>query len=257
MAFFRKHWFPVAFIIIVALLVLAYAAGVRVGPGLSLTFAETLTVTDLPENAQVVIDQNRVETATGGQVMIRVAPGAHTVFVEAEGYKAWDELFVMEKGESVTLRPILIPSESVKYGLTEEEEAGAPGMLEAYVLPTSEAPLLLSGGCIEVYASENRVLARASAKGGCEIPTYLCEKESCSPTIVYPAADSIRSVFPAPGREDALVVSARNAVYVAELDPREPRLFTPLYRGDRPTALPYDKDFILVAEAGNYFKLPL
>lgn len=257
MNFIRKHWFPVALVLIISILGIAYAAGVRVGPGLTLTLAETLTVTGVPNGAEIVLDQNRVHVVKGNQAMLRVAPGTHTVFVEIEGYEPWDELFVMEKDKSVTLRPILVPSTSVKHALTEEEIATAQGAFTSYTLPTSEAPLSLAGGCIEVYTLENRVLARASTRLGCDVPQYLCEQESCSPTIVFSAPQSIRSVFALPGREDALVVSARNSVYVAELDPREPRLLTPLYRGTFPIALPFHEGFVLVSDEGDHFLLPL
>ncbi len=63
--------------------------------------------------------------------------------------------------------------------------------------------------------------------------------------------------MPFPGRDDALVVWAGTALYVVELDPREPQFVAPVFKGAIKGAAPWSATSVVVTNGTEDVELPL
>lgn len=250
-------WFLAGIVAFIALVTVLFLAGFRIGPGI-ITRAGTISVTDLPAGAALYIDEQKRVDPEDGIAEAVVLPGNHRVIIGTPDYQPWNELVAVEPGKETRLAPIFVPVKPHAGIMLPAGQADAWRRVNASVLPGSATPLPLSGGCALVSVQGNRILATPTTTPSCEPPLYLCIDGSCAPTVVLEGAESIRSLFPYPGRDDALIVALGTSLFVLELDPREPQFFAPLMRGDAPLrAAPGDEGDIVVAEGARFLKVYL
>lgn len=275
LAFMRRH---VRAILIACVLVIAlattfgYALGYRLAPGPSILKAHALTVTGLPDGTIVYVDSGRSARAANGRVSLLLTGGTHTLIAEADGYWPWNELVPVKNADvSVSALMARVPAKGGAPSLSALAGAQAEAAKTAFAsarLPTADAPLLLAGGCAKTYVSDNRIIADpVFGVASCAPPAYLCESSlasegvtalsasACSPTVIFAPVDTLRSVVPFPGRDDALLVAIGGAVYALELDPLDPRYFAPVYAGNAPVIAPENGDGVFLRDKGAYYRL--
>ncbi len=254
----KTHWFFFSFLGLIALIAILYTVGLRVGPGPSIVRVGTLLISDVPEQTEVYVDDTRRAAVVGGVARIALSPGPHTVIIAAPEAQPWSELVLIESGESFEVSPILAPTSIHGEKLAGADAEAARKAILAYKLPLKAGPLSLASGCALVYTAQNRIVAEATTTETCTTPPdYLCIGEGCATTVIFPPTGTLRSVSPLPGRDDALLVSSGNMVYVLELDPRDPRFFAPLYKGIAPIGIPGTDGKILVQDGKLFYQLSL
>lgn len=257
LAFARHHVVLLLLVLFIVLIGGVYIAGYRPGPGLTLERVGTVTVDGIPAGTSVYADLTSRGTSTGGSVSMTLLPGTHTVIVDAPDYQPWEKILSVTSSETTHISPVLVKKVPEKQSII----GGTAGLMAAAAtstLPTQSAPLVM--GCQAVYVSENRIIAdalpAASSSPACVPPDYLCSAGACEPTVVYPPADTLRSIVPFPGRTDAVVISVGEWVYVLGLDPRTPQYFAPLARGTAPVVLPESTTTVDVVDGQSVFAFP-
>jgi hypothetical protein len=257
----KSHWVVTFLIILIlALLGCVYTLGYRVGPGLSLLKAHTLTLDSLPPGALVYSDQAARGAAKGTSISLDLTPGNHTLLASAEGYQPWEEIVVVPENANVTVHALLIPKipQTVPTEqLQGAEKADALKFINAATLPSASSTLALAGGCALISVSNNRILGEATTTSGCTPPPYLCSEGDCSSTILFSPVDTIRSVVAYPHRTDAVIVSAGGMIYALEVDPRTPRTFAPLLKAVAPRLAEKPDGTILIEDIGHVYSLSL
>ncbi len=243
-------WLVVVFVVVLAI---AFFAGFRPGPGLTLVRVGTLVVADIPAETDVFVDQAYRGTSSGNPVKANLVPGTHSVIVDAPGMQPWNTVIAIEPRQDLTVSPILVPKAPERSLLVGDEADVAADAIRATVLPTEANPLIV--GCNAISISNNRVIAAPAAD--CETPEYLCSEGACSPTIVYSPPAPIRSVIPFPGRTDALLVATGEWVNVLDIDPRNPQFFAPLGRGTSPLIAAEDEDSIYLSDGDKFYSFSL
>lgn len=253
----QKYWVVVVVVVLMIAGVVAFASGVRLGPG-GITQAGTLEVRNLPENARVFLDEAKMLGVSQGTAKAMVTPGVHSVIVDVEGMQPWNELVELSSKEVSLLWPLQVPKTVLRERVPEEQLVSARATLRATVVPTPTAPLVL-GECVSVWVSGGRILAKTD----CEAPSFLvCEAAqlqadgTCPAAIIFSPSGAVHSVIPFPGRDDALVVAAGSLSYVIELDPRKPQFFAPIAKSAVKLA-PLDADTILMEENGTVYRIAL
>jgi hypothetical protein len=260
LSFAKNYW--ALLVVALALIVLAagFFAGYRIGPGFTLVESGTVALRSMPPGTQVFLDLSRRHAVdAAGATSFRLSPGAHTIIVDAEGFQPWNELFQVQSATTTTLSPILVPVEVRAKELTGGEKTAAKALIFSTKLPSKDRPLVVADGCAAVYASANKIIAEATSTPGssCAAPEFLCEGGACAPTFVYVPAETLRSIVPYPGREDALIVASGGLIYVIELDPREPQFFAPLFKGAFAAAASWSPISVAGTDGTSAFEIPL
>ncbi len=245
-SFLSRWWLLIAIVVIVTAIVLFFLTGFRIGPGASIVRVGTLVLEDVPAGASVYVDEAYSRTSGGGLVRIGMLPGNHVVIVSVEGAQPWNELITIASDAETIARPIIIPVKVTVAPIPAEDTAKAAADVSKTKLPTLQAPLTLAGGCALVYVSGKNIVAEASTTPTCTPPPYLCVEEGCGPTAVMTPVENINSVLPYPGRDDVLVISVGQTLFVLELDPRAPQFFAPLLRGTNPRAASWSDGSVVV-----------
>lgn len=249
-ALLKKYSFLIAVLLIAALSFLAFINGYRVGPGGIPVKAGVITFNDLPAGTVIYLDAIKEHVIEDANATFYVLPNTHSVIVDAEGFQPWHELVSISSGEERTLAPIFVSRLIVKKEIAAEDQTRAYQALYAPNLPTAQQPLSLSEGCMQVYTSQNRILATSSDDAACATPEFMCAEgtEACTPTVVMEPTEPLRNVIAYPGRDDALIVASGSTVYVLEIDPREPRFFAPLTKGTGIRVAPWSETSIIVSD---------
>ena len=235
----KQYWFVLACGVLILIVVLAYFSGYRIAPGGAMVKVGTISIEHVPEGAVVYLDEVRNHTVTGSSTSMNVLPGAHTVIVGTDDFQPWNELVTIEEGVTLHVTPLLVKKiENIEpKDISSGDMAVATRAMSASILPREATPLVLANGCISVYVSGNRILAKRTDTSDCTPPPYLCTDEgiqengTCLPTIIFEPGEALRSLITYPERDDALILASGGLAYVIELDPRAPRFFAPLAKG--------------------------
>ncbi len=258
LAALKSYWILILIVVLFAAGLIGYFAGYRLDQG-GITRVGTLVLTGLPDGTAVYLDQARRVYASDGTAHSDFLPGTHSVIVDSPGNQPWNELFTISPSEQTTLAPIFVPVTLAARPLSGEDAARGLALVRAAKLPTKAAPLTLADGCTLLYASGARLIADAATSSCAVLPEYLCAPDAagCASTIVYSAAEPIRSVAAFPGRDDALVVVTGHLVFVLEVDPREPQFFAPLFKGPTIGAAPYSASSTVITNGTTVVEIEL
>lgn len=245
-SFLKQWWLLITIIVVVTAIVLFFLTGFRIGPGVSIVRVGTLVLEEVPAGASVYVDEAYNRVSAGGVVRIDMLPGSHVVIVSASGAQPWNELITIVSDTETIARPVIVPVKVTVASIPAEDTAKAAAVVSKTKLPTLQAPLTLAGGCALVYVSGKNIVAEASTTATCTPPPYLCVEAGCSPTAIMTPVEKINAVMPYPGRDDVLVISVGQTLFVLELDPRAPQFFAPLLRGTNPRAAPWSDSSVVV-----------
>lgn len=245
-SFLKRWWLLITIVVVVTAIVLFFLTGFRVGPGLTIVRVGTLVLEDVPSGASVYVDEAYNRVSAGGVVRIAMLPGSHVVIISATGAQPWNELVTIASDTETIARPVIVPVKVTVRTVASEDTATAAATVSKAKLPTLQAPLTLAGGCALVYVSGKNIVAEASTTATCTPPPYLCVEEGCGPTAIMTPVEKINAVLPYPGRDDVLVISVGQTLFVLELDPRAPQFFAPILRGTNPRAAPWSDGSVVV-----------
>jgi hypothetical protein len=249
-AFFKKYRYTSVisgvFILILVITVTLFSLGYRMGPGLLIQQAGTLSIPDVRPGATIFIDHEYSGQSATSSTKAMLTPGNHLVIVSTDEYQPWNELVEITTGVTTNVNPIYVPKIVTPKQLAKDAEARAQGVMLSYMLPTAENPLMMKGGCAKVYTDYDRIIAVGTTTATCTAPAYLCQDRVCNPTIIFSSSEPLSSVIGFPGRDDVLVVSGGARSFVLELDPRTPEFFAPLVHAKGAKAAPWTEHSILV-----------
>lgn len=242
-------------ILLLAALLGGYTAGYRVGPGLSIVKAGTLVIPNLPANTSIYVDSKlRSVVRDGGEYHTRLVPGTHAVIVDALNMTPWHEAVTLAADGATTVSPVLIATSPSGTILKGPERDAALAAIAGTKIPTELAPL--RAGCTDVYVSQNRLIGRL-APGCTPVPAYLCEAGECAATVLLEPVDTITSVVLYPERTDTLLFTVGDWIYVLDIDPREPRFFTPYLRRNAPLLGPATAEGILIRDEKHVYQFTI
>ncbi len=180
------------------------------------------------------------------------------VYAIKPGYLPWGKTINFEDYEKVTINPFLLPhtADSLEVSKDTKEFDSIRSMAFEYDRPTKENPLESMGGKQKVWLEKNKVVVSWSGQVE-ERPEYFCTPECSSLITVFEPIDPIRTVYFYKDRDDVLVASLGEGVYVFEIDTRFNQNMHPLYGGDIPRFVSTDQQTGYVVERDQIFKINL
>lgn len=255
----KSYWLLILFLVLTIGLCVGYMFGYRLDQG-GITRAGTLEITGVPVGSSLYIDAARVIPVTGPKTSLSLTPGTHSIIVQTQKYLPWNEIFTITQATTTHLVPILLTEKPRGKALAGAEASAALERIRMSTIPTEQAPLIVADGCARVYLSGTHIVSERATTTPCtNPPPYLCnaDTDTCAPVIVYSPKGPIRSIIPFPGRQDALVVSAGNLVYVVELDPRAPQYFSTIFKGPTIGVIPGASSTVIVSNGTQVVEVSL
>ncbi len=199
-----------------------------------------------PEPDTSVFVGNELKNVSGffnKEVLITdLKPDQYLVLATNDTFWPWAKVVDVKEGEVEALVPLLVPK------VIETDEVLKTDSLRK-TLTAVFATTTVSASPSKVGTSTPGALVRKNVKiwhegpklyaqwlGSKEAaPEYYCNTGICSkPIEVFEAYVPIRSIDFYPYRDDAIILTLDNGVYVIEIDRRPTQNFYPLYRGVNP-----------------------
>lgn len=222
--------------LIVGVLVVAvsfYVLGWRFD-GFGIVRGQVVTITDLPPNAVVYLNNIRLGEAGGEIKTLRVTPGTHTIIVEAGNRWPWQEEIVVSKESGVTVRAFLtsiaVSGDVLSEGTDEYREAQE--VLRTNSLPTKINPLTHADSSFVIFLRENTIVA--ASVDSRPLPAHWCAEAPCTEAVIFEPIQTIRSLAFYPHRPDHLLIGYSTSIVALEIDPKNPRTFQPILEGSSP-----------------------
>ena len=281
-------FFIILFVLFIPV-VLLYSMGYRLDKDFSLTSTGGIYVFYPESGAKVYLNGSLSEQTSlfeRGLFIDDLEPGPHSLEVTKTGYRTWDKNVEVKKKRVTEAYPFLIPeivsTSSVPrfitlnsgatvtnnlYGnvtklfatTTSTSASTSPAALKEMLAPTSTTLVASSTAVgiikkdIQISIEGNYVIA--SWKGNRDsAPFYLCDAErlECEDDLIVVEGD-IKHVDFYPGRNDVILYSTKEGIFVTELDKREPQNTHKLLSGD--LEFREDDQRVFVKEKNNYYEL--
>ncbi|MBX4210653.1 hypothetical protein KW783_01645 [Candidatus Parcubacteria bacterium] len=231
---------------------------------------------EIPVNGVDVIVDNAVvgkSRPAGEAFSTNVSLGNHTVIVTKNTFWPWSKKIIAEKGQIISFKPFLITqnvsgsvitaSDPEYNGLFQRVSNSALPRLkpDAPAKKTNESlkdwldknvlnKKVSNDGTIALWVNNNSVFAAWIGPDDKIDNPIFCTPE-CNPvTEVLPSQAVIRNVEFYKDRNDLMVISTGNSIFIVELDRRDTQNFQPLYTGTLPTFYkPENPNTIIVKDA--------
>tara|TARA_B100000745_G_scaffold58094_1_gene34430 strand:+ start:21016 stop:21765 length:750 start_codon:yes stop_codon:yes gene_type:complete len=206
----------------------------------------TLTITSAYPDSIVFIDNRQVGrvAADGTFSKYPVKPGKRSIILSHTTSWPWMYTVNMQSRKNISIAPLQITKDPIRSLLTASDDPlllSANSALSDYREPTRPQPL-----------ERNRRLVWVEG-------TTIYTQENDTVRSVISIQSPITSVFWYGDREDAIIVSARNAVFALDLRYGGAQNYLPLYTGTKPQAVadPIRSNIIYVKDAGDIFTLDI
>ncbi len=219
--------------------VVAYRSGYRFQSNFLIGKVGTLEVTLPFSQTSIFIDDDQKITTTKDNepVSVTLSPADHRIIISHESYFPWTKNISVPSGGKVSISPIFVPQNTSGQIITNKdpEYAKLRRMIVLNPLPTENSPITSADNSVKIWLDDNAIVAQTG---------------SSTPTVVIQPDTVIRGVHFYKDRNDAVIFSTLNTIYVIEIDTENTQNFIPVYRGQSPSFIKLDADSIYVLD-GN------
>lgn len=191
-------------------------------------------------NASVYIG-NDLKKTTGffsREVVVKsLKPQEYLVLVSHNDYWPWAKSVNVNKGEVTPLYPLLIPK------VLNETELKAPSAEYSQAIAlfrpdpkeaSSTLDVILTSRRTKVWVEENLVFAQWLSNPAAA-PAYFCRTGDCTHSnVLFSPTMKIKRFDFYPDRDDAIILTLDDGIYVTELDNRQYQNVYPIYLGKEP-----------------------
>lgn len=214
----------------------------------------------VPEAGTSVFFDNKKERITeqDNEVVVidKVTAGAHLALTHKDGNWPWSKAIQVEASDSIALAPFgisqtpslaSIPQFSDPLGINTNPQYES--ILEHFAGQILGKAKTSPSRTTEIKKDSLGTNLLAVWKGDKESqPSYFCEDRKCNdPLVVLPQDREVRDMDFYPGRDDLILFSAENRIYVIELDNRDIQNIQPLYE-----SLLGEPSFVRTIDGGVY-----
>ncbi len=205
-------------------------------------------------------------------------PGSYTIKAEKEGYQSWTKNLTVFPQTVTEGYPFLLPEKSTltevfQFPLEKDTVATNTKTLKVVKKETAEyvsvanlfKPITLTATSTATSTGQlklRRKLSVENRKGSLTIlwtgekdatPHYFCENEVCKKTITIENKNPILSFDFFPGRDDLIIFSTKDGIYVSEIDDRSKQNVDTVLFGQNLDVRVYNNDTIYIKNGKQYF----
>lgn len=229
-------------VLIILFAAVGYNLGYRITNKLTLVKMGYLNMTIPSPLTSIFIDQSeKIVTNNDNQIIrLKFSPKTHSVIVSKDGYFPWTKDFIVPSGGEITLLPIFVSQNASGQIITNQdpEYQQIRNLIIRDKLPTKNLPLLYDQN-IKLWVEEN---------------TIIVENENGPKKIIKPET-KIRNVSFYKDRDDVVMFSTADSVYVIETDIENVQNFIPVYKGENPLFVKNNPNFIYILDGNNLMQV--
>lgn len=242
----RKYWVFAGvgtMMLILVIVGIGYTSGYRIQSNLSIGKVGILTLTVPLSGTTVFVDDKirGVTTKDNEGVKISLSPQTHVIIVSRTGYYPWSKKIQMESSKTLTYSPFIIPQNTsgVLITKTDKEYSSIVKQIKSDVLLTLTSPRFSNDKSEKLWLENNTLMATIAST------TY---------TVLTPQT-KIRNVDFYKDRNDTVLFSTANGVFIIEIDKEGGQNFMPVYLGVEPVFIKPDPSYIYVLDGENLMQV--
>jgi hypothetical protein len=189
----------------------------------------------LPMQETVIfVDQNQKIQSSKDNELVKVvlSPTSHQIIVSHPGYFPWTKDVTIPSAGTVALSPIFVAQNTSGSIVTsnDPEYWKIKNNISANNLPTLDHPIVSSDTSVSLWVENNAILVKNAA---------------ATTTVIQPDI-AIKNVAFYKNRNDAVIFSMANTVYVIEVQNEGTQNFMPIYKGTNPSFVESDANSIYI-----------
>ena len=226
----------IGILVILAVIFTGYKMGYRLRSNLSIGKVGNLSMTIPLANTNIFIDQSKKITVTkeNEEINLPFSPTQHSVIVSRDGYFPWKKDFVVKSNETLKLVPLFVTQNATGQIITDKdpEYLKIKNSVIMSPSPTEASPIFSVDKSVSVWLDDNAIFV----KTGDEV------RKVIQPDTI------VRNVSFYKDRSDVIMFSTSGSVFVIEVGEEGNQNFMPVYRGQKPSFLKTDPNFIYVLD---------
>lgn len=238
----KYSWVVLLIIVFISACTL-YFLGYRFKDNYTLGKIGTLTLNVPLADTSIFIDNSqKIKTIKDDEVVkVSLSPKTHSVIIGRDRYFPWTKDFVVPSNGNVTLSPLFVSENASGQIITQKDPEywSLRSKIIKDPLPTEKNPLLSSDSKISLWIDDNAIKVSDGKKT----------------TQVIQPDTVIRNVSFYENRNDAVIFSTSNSVYVIETDTFGAQNFMPIYRGTSPAFMKTEPNFIYVLDGDTLMQV--
>jgi hypothetical protein len=195
--------------------------------------------------ANIFIDESKkiVTTQENEVIEFSLSPRNHTIIVSRDGYFPWKKDFVMQSEGNINFSPVFVSSSPSGVIITNKDPEfwKIRNKIITDPLPTKNAPRTSGDGKVKLWIEDNGVMI---------------EIASTTKTVIQPDP-AIKNLYFYKDRSDIVIFSIANAIYVIETSKEGTQNFMPIYKGNDPSFIEGDLNYIYVLDNGTLMQVTI
>ncbi len=213
-----------------------YSKGYRFKDNLTLGKNGKVSMTiQLADTAVFIDNSQKIKTTKENEkIDLTLSPRTHSVIVAKDGYFPWTKDFSIPSEGNLELHPILVSQNASGQIITDKdpEYFSLRNSIIKNLLPTRASPASSSDKKSSLWVEDNAIIVKGE----------ISAKKIIQPDTI------VKNVAFYKDRNDAVMFSTTNTIYVIEADTNSVQNFMPVYRGTDPEFIKTDSNFIYVLD---------
>lgn len=238
----KIFWVALIFIAIVSTFSL-YFLGYRFKDNFTLGKSGVLKMTvPLPETSIFIDNSQKIITSKENEVIeLTLSPKTHNIIVGRDRYFPWTKNFVVPSEKTIELHPIFVSQNASGQIITQNDPEywAIRSKIIHDMLPTKNSPIKSSDDSKILWVKDNAIMVGTTS----------------SSTKVIEPDTIIKNVSFYKNRNDAVIFSTTDSIYVIETDTSSTQNFMPIYKGTSPSFIKDNPDFIYVFDGGTLMQV--
>ena len=188
-----------------------------------------------PLTSIYIDNSHKIETSIENEaVTVPLSPKTHSIIVAREGYFPWTKSFSVPSNGNITVSPIFVSQNPSGVIITQRDPEywEIRSSIIRYLTPTKNYPLLSSDKKTSLWIDDNAIYVKTGE----------------NVTKVMQPDNIVRNVSFYKDRNDVIIFSIANSIFVIETDTTSTQNSMPVYRGTEPNFVKADQNFIYVLD---------
>ncbi|KND47850.1 MAG: hypothetical protein AB201_02980 [Parcubacteria bacterium C7867-006] len=228
-------WTTLAIIIFFSVF-FAYHLGYRFKDNLTVGKIGHLNMTiPMPLTSVFIDNSQKIETSKDNeQIKISLSPKTHSVIVARDGYFPWTKSFVVPSNGNITVSPIFVSQNASGQIITQKDPEywQIRSNIIRNIIPKKDNPISSTDKTVTLWVDDNAIYVKNN-----EVVTKVIQPDTV-----------VKNVSFYKDRNDAVIFSTTNSIFVIETDTSSAQNFMPIYRGTSPNFIKTDPNFIYVLD---------